>query len=143
MAQRLAVARKPRGAVRQIAEPLLLADRDAAIGATAETVDALPALRRKQRDHVVAGRDERDAVADTLHHARPLVTEDAGGVTGRIGAGGGVEIGVADAAGDEPDEHLAAFGSARSTSWTTSGLPNCSRTAARIRISRAYVSKRS
>jgi hypothetical protein len=38
------------------------------------------------------------------------VTEDGRGVPGRVGAGRGVEIGVADAAGDEPDEDLARTG---------------------------------
>ena len=53
------------------------------------------------------GRDERDAVADALDDAGALVAEHAGRVAGRVGAGGGVEVGVADAAGGEPDEHLA------------------------------------
>ena len=107
MPQRLAVAREARGAVGQVAEPLLVADRDAAVGAVAEAVDALPALGGEERDHVVAGRDERDAVTDALDDAGALVAEHAGRVAGRVGAGGGVEVGVADAAGGEPDEHLA------------------------------------
>ena len=105
--QRLAVAREPRGAVGEVAEALLVADRDAAVGAVAEAVDALPALGGEERDHVVAGRDERDAVTDALDDAGTLVAEHAGRVAGRVGAGGGVEVGVADAAGGEPDEHLA------------------------------------
>ena len=55
VAQRLAVAREPRRAVGEVAVPLLVADREAAVGAAAEAVDAPPALRREQRDHVVAG----------------------------------------------------------------------------------------
>ena len=107
VAQRLAVAREPRRAVGQVAEPLLVADREAAVGAVAEAVDARPALRREQRDHVVARGDERDALADPLDDTRALVAEHAGRVAGRVGAGSGVEVGVADAAGGEPDEHLA------------------------------------
>ncbi len=42
-----------------------------------------------------------------LDDARALVTEHARRVPGRVGAGGRVQVGVADAAGDEPDEHLA------------------------------------
>ena len=42
-----------------------------------------------------------------LDDAGALVAEHAGRVAGRVGAGGGVEVGVADAAGDEADEHLA------------------------------------
>ena len=75
--------------------------------AVAEAVDALPALGSEERDHVVAGRDERDAVTDALDDAGSLVPEHARRVAGRVGAGGGVEVGVADAAGGEPDEHLA------------------------------------
>ena len=107
MPQRLAVAREPRRAVGQVAVALLVADRDAAVGAVAEAVDALPALGSEQRDHVVAGRDERDALADALDDAGSLVAEHARRVAGRVGAGRGVEVGVADAAGGEPDEHLA------------------------------------
>ena len=50
---------------------------------------------------------ERDAVADPLDDAGALVPEHGRRVAGRVGARGGVEIGVADAAGDEPHEHLA------------------------------------
>ena len=64
MADRLAVARQARRAVRQVALVLLLADREAEVRAVAAAVDALAALRREERDDVVAGRDERDAVAD-------------------------------------------------------------------------------
>ena len=46
-------------------------------------------------------------VADLLDDARALVPEHGRRVAGGVGAGGRVEVGVADAAGDEPDEHLA------------------------------------
>ena len=65
------------------------------------------ALGGEERDDVVAGRDERDAVADALDDPRALVAEHARCVAARIGAGGRVEVGVADAAGDEPNQHLA------------------------------------
>src|SRR4029077_20706373 len=44
--------------------------------------------------------------ADSLDDAGPLVPEDARGIAGRIGSRRGVEVGVADTAGREPDEHL-------------------------------------
>ena len=107
VAQRLAVAGEPGRPVGQVAEALLVANRDAAVGAVAEAMDALPALGGEEGDHVVAGRNEAHAVADALDDAGALVPEHARRITGRIGTGGGVEVGVADAAGGEPDEHLA------------------------------------
>ncbi len=50
------------------------------------------------------------SVADRLDDARALVAEHRRRVAGRVGAGGRVEVGVADAAGDEPDQHLARAG---------------------------------
>ena len=70
-------------------------------------MDALAALRREQRDHVVAGSDERHARPDRLDDARALVPEHARRVAGRVGARGGVQVGVADAARGQPDERLA------------------------------------
>ena len=54
VAHRLAVARQARRAVGQVALVLLLADREAEIRARAQAVDALAALRREERDDVVA-----------------------------------------------------------------------------------------
>ena len=107
MADRLAVQREARRAVREVALVLLLADREAEVRAVAAAVDALAALRREERDDVIAGRERRDALADLLDDAGALVPEHGRRVAGRIGARGGVEIGVADAAGDEAHEHLA------------------------------------
>jgi hypothetical protein len=70
-------------------------------------VDAGAALRGEQRHDVVARAHQRHAVTDLLDHAGALVPEHARRVAGRVGAGGGVQVGVADAAGDEADEHLA------------------------------------
>ena len=56
---------------------------------------------------MVARRERRDALADALDDARALVAEHGRRIAGRVGAGGGVEVGVADAARDEPHEHLA------------------------------------
>jgi hypothetical protein len=70
-------------------------------------VDALAALRGEERDHVVSGPHRVDAVADALDHAGTFVTEHGRRIAGGVGAGGGVEIGVADAARDETDEYLA------------------------------------
>ena len=106
MAHRLAVARQARRPVGQIALVLLLANREAEIRARAEAVDALAALRREERHDVVARLDGSDVGADALDDARALVSEHGRRVARRIGARRGVEIGVADAAGDEADEHL-------------------------------------
>ena len=106
MADRLAVARQPRRAVGQVALVLLLADREAEVRAVAAAVDALAALRREQRHDVVARRDRRDVRADALDDACALVPEHGRRVAGRVGAGRRVEVGVADAARDEADEHL-------------------------------------
>src|SRR5205807_123310 len=107
---RLAVARQTRRSVGQVALVLLLADREAEVRAVVTAVHAVPALRREQRHHMVAGRDVLDAVADPLDDARTLVAEDGGGVTGRVGTGRRVEVGVADTAGDEPDQDLPGLG---------------------------------
>src|SRR5580765_8641798 len=56
---------------------------------------------------MVAGLDIGDAVADRLDHAGALVSQHRRRVTGGIRARRRVEIGVADAAGDEAYEHFA------------------------------------
>ena len=56
------------------------------------------------------GAQRGDALADRLDDAGSLVAEHARGVAGRVGAGGGVEVGVAHAAGVHADEHLAGPG---------------------------------
>jgi len=66
MTDRLAVAREPRRPVRQVTLILLLADRKTEIGAVITTVLALAALRREERDDVLARFDVRDGFADTF-----------------------------------------------------------------------------
>src|SRR5205807_1431197 len=107
VADRLAVPREPRRAVREEALVLLLADRETEVRPLVAAMGTLSALRREERDDLVSGCDRRDTVADALDDARALVAEDGGGIAGRIGAGGGVEVGVADPAGDEPNQRLA------------------------------------
>ncbi len=108
VAQRLAVPAEARRAVGQEPESLLVANRDAAVRARAEAMDALAALGGEQRDDVVARRDEpAPAVTDLLHHTGAFVAEHTRRVAGRVGSGGRVQVGVADAAGREPDERLA------------------------------------
>ena len=75
MPDRLAFAREPRRPVRQEAESLLLADRQAEVRARVEAVDAFAALRREERDDVVADRNFTHAVPDRLDHASALVPE--------------------------------------------------------------------
>ena len=110
MADRLAVAREAGGSVGQVALVLLLADRQAKIRAVAAAVLALAALRREQRHHAVARGQARDAVAEPLDDSGALVAEDGRRVARWVRAGGGVHVGVADTAGLEPHEHLAAPG---------------------------------
>jgi hypothetical protein len=107
MAHRLAVARQPGRPVGEVALVLLLTDREAEIRPRAQAVDALAALRREERDDVISGLHRRDIGADPLDDAGAFVAEHGRRVPGRIGARRGVEIGVADPAGDEPHEHLA------------------------------------
>jgi hypothetical protein len=73
-------------------------------------VDALAALRREQREDAIADGDAVDAVADGLDDAGALVAENGGRVARRVRARGGVEVGVAHAAGLEAHEHLAGPG---------------------------------
>ena len=107
VADPVAVARDPGGAVGKEALVLLLADRHAEVGPGVEAVDALAALGREEGDDVVAGGEGGDVGADPLDDAGALVAEHGRRVARGVGAGGGVEVGVADAAGDEADEHLA------------------------------------
>ncbi len=106
VSDRLAVERQPGRPVRQVAEVLLLADREAQVRIRTAAVHALAALGREQRDDAVAGRDARDAVADPLDDTRALVTEHRRRVAGRVDARGGVHVRVADAARLQPDQHL-------------------------------------
>ena len=53
------------------------------------------------------GASRGDVGADLLDHAGALVPEHGRRVAGGVGAGGGVEVGVADAAGGESDQDLA------------------------------------
>ena len=110
MPHRFAIARQARGAIGEIAKPLLLADRDAAVRAAALALDALAALGCEQGDHMIARLDERDALTDLLDHARALVPQHARRVTRRIGSRCGVEVCVTDTTGLDAHEHLACLG---------------------------------
>ena len=116
---------QPGGAVGQVALVLLLADRQAEVGALVAAVDALAALGREQGDDVVAGRERVDAGADRLDHAGALVAEHGRRVAGGVDARGRVEVGVADAAGDQPHQHLALL---RARSARPPGRPAARRT---------------
>ena len=111
-----------------------VADRHAQVGARATAVHALAALRREQRHHVVADREVVDAFAELLDHARALVAEHGGRVAGRIGARRRVHVGVTDAAGHEPHEHLARLRLREVDLLHRERRPNSSSTAARIFI---------
>ena len=107
VAHRLAVARQAGGAVGEVALVLLLADGQAQVGLRAAAVHALAALGREQGDDAVAGGKAAHALAEGLDDARPLVPEHGRRVARRVRARGGVHVGVADAAGLQPDQHLA------------------------------------
>jgi hypothetical protein len=104
---RLAVPREPCRSVRQVALVLLLADRETQVGAVVAAVNAFAALRREERDDVVARRDVAYALADPFDDAGALVAEHRRRVAGRIGARRRVQVCVADAAGGKANEHLA------------------------------------
>src|SRR5262245_33363767 len=59
---------------------------------------------------MVAFLDVLDVGAELLDHPSAFVTEHGRRVAGRIGAGRGIEVGVADATGNEAEEHLALLG---------------------------------
>ena len=107
VAQRLSAEGETRGAVREVAETLLVADGGAAIRPRAQAMDALTALRGEERHDVVALRDERHIVAHPLDDACALVPSTHGAYPLGSAPGSCVEIRVADAARDEPDEHFA------------------------------------
>ena len=62
-------------------------------------------LRERGEDSSVGGLDGRDVVADSLHHAGALVTED-GGQGRRVVLVAHGEVGMADARADDAHEHL-------------------------------------
>ena len=69
-------------------------------------MNALTALRREERHDVVAYRNRSYTLTDRLNYASALVAEHRRRVAGRVNARGRVEVCVADAAGDEPHQHL-------------------------------------
>jgi hypothetical protein len=70
---------------------------------------AVAAVERQAYDHVIAGLDGAHVRSDLLDHACRLMPED-GGKRMREVALQDVEVGVAQPAGDDPDEHLARAG---------------------------------
>ena len=78
MTDRLAVAREPRRPVRQVTLTLLLADREAEVRPLVEAVEALAALRREERDDVIARLDVGDAFADAFDDPAPSCPSTVG-----------------------------------------------------------------
>ena len=107
MADRLAASAETRRPVREVPLVLLLPDRKAEVRARIEAMDALAALRREERHDVIAGLDRGDTLGNALDDPGALVPEHGGRVAGRVRPRRGVEVGVADAARDEPHQHLA------------------------------------
>ena len=125
-------AMQPRRPVREVAEPLLVADRDAAVRARAAAVDALAALGREQGDDVVARPDESRVTGPTASTTPAPSWPSTQGAYPVGSAPEAVYMSVwqtpqaASRTSASP-----AFGSSSCTSWTTRGCPNSSRTAAR------------
>ena len=134
---------EPAGPVGHDALALRGADGGAEVGLPREARLAAAALRRVERDDVVALRDRGDARADVDDHARPFVAEDHREQPLGIGARAGELVGVADAGRLDLDQHLPAFGPSSSTSSITSGLPAWYATAARVFIRNLRVRKAS
>ena len=103
----LAAIRKAAGAVRHQSLALRGADGRAQVGLARGAALALAALRRVERDDVIACFQRPDAGADVHHDARAFVAEDRREQALRIGAGERVLVGVADAGGLDLDQHLA------------------------------------
>jgi hypothetical protein len=75
VADPLAVPGEPGGPIGQVAEVLLLADREAEVGLRAAAVNALTALRGEERDDPVTRRHRLHTLADALDDARAFVPE--------------------------------------------------------------------
>ena len=78
VADPVAVAGDPGGAVGEVALVLLLADRQAEVGPRVEAVDALAALGREEGDDVVAGGERGDVRADPSTTPAPSCPSTAG-----------------------------------------------------------------
>ncbi len=106
---RLALVAEARGPVGHHALALGGANRGAQIGLAAEAAFALPAFRRVERDHVVAGFHRQHAGADFAHDAGSFMTEDGGEDSFAVETIECVGIGVANAGGLDFDQHFAGF----------------------------------
>ena len=87
---------------------------------------ALPADRAPVQDHEVAGLDVRDALADRLDGARGLVAEQERVLVVDAALAIG-QVGVAHAAGDDVDDHLAGSGVGDDDVDHLDGLASCFR----------------
>ena len=133
VADRLAIAGQARGAVRQVALVLLLADRQAEVRVGAAAVDALTALGREQGHDAVARGEARDVRRRCARRSlrprgrAPSARSRMGRRRRRCTCPCGRRHTPASRTSTSP-----ARGSARSISVTFSGLANSSSTAARI-----------
>ena len=107
----LAVEREARRAVRHDALPLGRADGSAQIGLARQTRRALPALRRVERNDVVALLHARHAWPDIDDDAGTLVAQNGGEQPFGIGARERELVGVADTGGLHLDQNLPGLGS--------------------------------
>jgi hypothetical protein len=74
---------------------------------TAPTRLAGAAWHRPYQQHLVAGRNVRDVLADHIDHARGLVTEQHRERRPPVPVLDRPEVGVAHTVGDDPHQHLA------------------------------------
>jgi hypothetical protein len=100
------VAGEAGGSVGQVPLVLLIAYGEADVGLPTRAVDAFAALGRKERHDVITRLHQAHALADLVDHAAAFVAEHHRLVAGGVGARRRVHVGVADAAGLEPHEHL-------------------------------------
>ncbi len=105
-----AVERKARGAIGHQTFALRATDGLAQIGLARAAELALAAFRRVQRNHMIAHRHRSNTGADFHHDAAAFVAEDGRENAFRVSAGQGIGVGMANASGDDADQHFAGLG---------------------------------
>src|SRR4051794_1869839 len=106
MEDRLALVAEARGAVGHHTLALRCADRGAQVGLLAQATFALPALRRVERDHMIARLDRDHARADLAHNAGTLMAEDRRKDSFAVKTIQRVGVGVADSGRLDLDQNL-------------------------------------
>ncbi len=92
---------------------------------------------------MIADREAGDVLAQRLDHPGALVAEDQRPAARAERAVGEVQVGVADAGGRDPDQHLAGTRSFEQHPLGETGWPGARNTQARISIASAAPARRS